>query len=367
MSGQEVIITAADLAESARAYDPALHEAPLVVGHPRTDAPAYGWVSGVESDGVDLFATPHQVDAQFAEMVNAKHFKKRSSSFYPPDHPRNPVPGVWYLKHVGFLGAVPPVIKGLKDYEFAEESGLVTVEFGEYDDLTNSGLWRRLREWIIGKFGQDEADKVVPGWDVASLEQSAQEEIKAEQSQTPFSEPSPQEEPMTEAERKQLADLEAQNATLAAENNKLKSQEAEFAESQTRLKDIETAARRKDIADFVDVLVKAGRVLPADKIGLAAFMEGESSDAVIEFGEGDAKVSKPGSAWLREFLERLPVQVDFSERSAADGVDDVVSFAAPDGYGVDAASMALHIRALAHQKAHPDTDYLAAVKAVNAQ
>jgi hypothetical protein len=75
MSGQSVTITAADLASSAKAYDPALHEAPIVVGHPRTDAPAYGWVTGVSAEG-DLFATPGQVDAQFAEMVEVGRFNQ---------------------------------------------------------------------------------------------------------------------------------------------------------------------------------------------------------------------------------------------------------------------------------------------------
>ncbi|OYW21050.1 MAG: hypothetical protein B7Z43_11640, partial [Sphingomonas sp. 12-62-6] len=37
----------ADLAATAAAYDPAKFEAPIVVGHPALDAPAYGWVRGL--------------------------------------------------------------------------------------------------------------------------------------------------------------------------------------------------------------------------------------------------------------------------------------------------------------------------------
>lgn len=66
-----------------------------------------------------LNAEPHQVDPEFAEMVNAGRFKKISASFYTPDAPNNPVPGVYYLRHVGFLGAQPPAVKGLKQAEFA--------------------------------------------------------------------------------------------------------------------------------------------------------------------------------------------------------------------------------------------------------
>ncbi len=83
------------LRASARAYDPSLHEAPITVGHPKDNQPAYGWVRALEYDDSDgtMRADPHQVDASFTEMVNAGRFKKRSASFYRPDSPHNPVPG----------------------------------------------------------------------------------------------------------------------------------------------------------------------------------------------------------------------------------------------------------------------------------
>lgn len=109
-SGRTLAFTAADLAATAAAYDPAKHEAPLVVGHPATNAPAYGWAEALtQADGA-LEATPHQVDAAFAEMVNSGRFKKISSSFWLPDAPGNPVPGVYYLRHIGFLGAAAPAL-----------------------------------------------------------------------------------------------------------------------------------------------------------------------------------------------------------------------------------------------------------------
>lgn len=44
MSGVTLDFSESDLEASARAYDPAKHEAPIVIGHPKHDAPAYGWV-----------------------------------------------------------------------------------------------------------------------------------------------------------------------------------------------------------------------------------------------------------------------------------------------------------------------------------
>ncbi len=139
MSGATLEFSAADLAATAVAYDPAKHEAPLVVGHPAVDAPAYGWVKALAAVP-DLEAVPHQVDAAFADMVAAGRFKKISASFFLPSAPGNPAPGVYYLRHVGFLGAAPPAVKGLRTPEFAaDEAGIETVEFStaqETDPVT---------------------------------------------------------------------------------------------------------------------------------------------------------------------------------------------------------------------------------------
>lgn len=312
MSGAVIEFTDRDVKAAATAYDPALYQAPIVIGHPAVDAPAYGWVSDIDARGTELYAGSEQVEPQFAGMVRDGRFKKVSAAFFPPAHPRNPVPGVYYLKHLGFLGAAAPAVPGLKPVEYAQDEDLVTLEFSE--DEPNEG-----------------------------------------------------DDTMSDADRARLAELEAKSAQLEAENAKLKTRETEFAEAQTRLVEIETATRRNEIAAFAGELVKQGRLLPADQAGMCAFMESAGADAVIEFAEPAGKVSKPANAWLREFLARLPVQVDFSERAAGDGGAEQTAFAAPDGYGVDAGSMALHVKAVVHQKAHPGTDYLAAVLAVNAQ
>ncbi|MEA2755414.1 MAG: hypothetical protein QOJ54_1703, partial [Aliidongia sp.] len=133
VNGAVIPFTAADLAGSVAAYNAALHEAPLVVGHPSMDKPAYGWVQSLRVDGDRLIAQPDQVDADFAEMVKSGRFKKRSASFYPPDHPANPAPGHWYLKHVGFLGATPPAVKGLREVSFGSIEG--EMEFADYSGL----------------------------------------------------------------------------------------------------------------------------------------------------------------------------------------------------------------------------------------
>ena len=128
MNGDAISFSAADLEATARAYNPSLHEAPLVVGHPAIDAPAYGWVERVGArDGV-LVATPAKVDPAFAEILQAGRYQKVSASFFRPDSKANPTPGVWALRHVGFLGAAAPAVKGLKPIQFSSADDGV-VEF----------------------------------------------------------------------------------------------------------------------------------------------------------------------------------------------------------------------------------------------
>jgi hypothetical protein len=138
MNGSTLSFSEGDVAASVKAYNPNIHEAPLVIGHPKTDAPAYGWVKGLLGNTGLMQAIPYQVDPAFAEMVNAGKFKKMSASFYTPDSPINPVPGVYYLKHVGFLGAQAPAVKGLKPASFGEsEEGVLDIEvdFAECADF----------------------------------------------------------------------------------------------------------------------------------------------------------------------------------------------------------------------------------------
>lgn len=109
----------ADWAKSVvAAYDKSKHEAPIVIGHPQDNAPAYGWVESISFDEASgtLYADIAQVEPQFADLLAQGRFKKRSASFYPPNAAGNPTPGLPYLRHVGFLGAQPPAVKGLADF-----------------------------------------------------------------------------------------------------------------------------------------------------------------------------------------------------------------------------------------------------------
>ena len=344
MSGSTLAFSESDLQASAAAYDPSKHEAPIVIGHPKADAPAYGWIRALQfADGLE--ASPHQIDPQFAEMVQAGKFKKVSASFYTPDSPSNPVPGVYYLRHVGFLGAQPPAVKGLRPLEFADaEQGIVM--FADWTDVQNASLWRRLREWMIGEKGLDVADNILPDYAVQSLEQNALQSDPDDEANSPapqFSETKGA--GMTDEEKARLAALEAENVKLKEQAKTRKAAEIHAAN-----------------AAFAEKLVQEGKILPIQKAVCVAtldFVDGD--EKVVEFGEGDEK--KPLQDAIKAFLESLPKQVDYAERSRDAGAERTVEFAGAPGYSIDPVKLEIHAKALAYQESHK-VDYVTAVKAV---
>lgn len=116
-----------DLDKIVANYDANVHQAPLVVGHPKADSPAYGWVEGLRRSGEALEAQLGQVDGDFEDLVKQGRFNKRSIALYNDLGGRG-----LYLRHLGFLGAQPPEVKGLRKLQFCEfcdNSGFIAVEF----------------------------------------------------------------------------------------------------------------------------------------------------------------------------------------------------------------------------------------------
>jgi len=133
--------SADQLSRIASAYSPCLHEAPVCVNSPAHDAPAFGWVQALRATPDSLFAELQQVYPAFDAMRRAGKFPQVSTAFYPPDSPSNPVPGVWYLRHVAFLGAEAPGVKGLRVAQFSDrEQGVLTFNFfeGNYNMSTRT-------------------------------------------------------------------------------------------------------------------------------------------------------------------------------------------------------------------------------------
>lgn len=354
-SGKTLTFSDADLQAIAANYDPSLHEAPIVIGHPKGDAPAYGWVGSLSTDGKLLSAEPTQVDADFAELVEKGRFKKISASFYLPNAAGNPKPDSYYLRHVGFLGAQPPAVKGLKSAEFNDaEDGVV-----EFSDFTTPNLFSRLRSFIIENFGLKAADDVIPEWQVNTLRDKAVREEAApsglsfaeddenqtqggqEADKAPVQENQSSqngEENMSDEDKKRLADLEAENAQLKA--NAAKEAKAKSEAENTQ---------------FAEALIEDGKLLPKQKDQVLSLLNAETSTA--DFSESGYKSD------LKAFLSELPTAVDFSETAtkdkAAEAADESIQYAE----GTDPERIALDQKARAYMAQH-DCDYATAVNAV---
>lgn len=151
MAGAEALsFSEGQLRATAVAYDPSKSEAPVVVGHPATDAPAFGWVKALDFADGTLGAYVDDLVPEFVDQVKAGRFKRVSASFYAPEATSNPRPGVYYLKHVGFLGAAAPAVPGLRSVSFAADVASFSFEgeFAGEDDgaLSFADMRARLAE-----------------------------------------------------------------------------------------------------------------------------------------------------------------------------------------------------------------------------
>ena len=248
--GRERTWTTADLDKMVAGYNPSDHEAPAVIGHPKDNHPAYGWVEGLKRVGDKLMASFKQVVPEFASMLERGMFKKRSIRVLADGT----------LGHVGFLGAVPPAIKGLKDIEFAEgEDGF------DYDYSEEEAHMKTVEELL--------------------------KELEAEK---------------------------LKNAGLEKERNDFKTKaektDADFAEALKK-------ARQKEVADFVEAGIKEGKILPAwKKQGLADFMSAlEDQGGEYEFSEG--KKESPFT-WFKGFISDFSSHPLFKEMARPEKADE---------------------------------------------
>ena len=267
-SGTSHSFSEADLAATAAAYDPTIREAPLTVGHPESDKPAYGFVRAlqVNADGRLAMSTA-DVQPAFAEMVQARRFPKRSAAFYPPRHPNNPKPGTWYLRHVAFLGAQPPAVAGLRDIQFADDSAGL-VNFSE-------------------------------------------------------AQPTEQEPPMPTPSKKTAEELQAEldqvNAQIAAATERATKAEATAADATARLTQFseqQRAARTAGFVSFAEAQVTAARLRPADKAALVATLEVLADAAPVDFAEGGQVKKLALVDWLKDGVARAEPLVQFGEHAA---------------------------------------------------
>lgn len=264
---------------------------PLVIGHPQTHDEAHGWVQKLWRDGDSLFCDCADVSPALRDKIAARRLPNRSASFFPPRHPHNPTPGRWHLRHVGFLGAVAPAVSGLQPVQFAADDRHAYADFQTFEPAPP----------------QSAAPTAPPAGE-------------------PSSQPQPETSEMTQTPddlSARLTEMQAKLDTVIAERDSAREaldaatkQVAEFAAQAVE----NTKSQNRE---FVESLVRAGRLTPANRAGACAALDTLSGIAdCAEFAAADGKTVQ-ASAWLREFLGAQQVQ-SFASLPVADGGTQVI-------------------------------------------
>lgn len=130
-AGNENTWTDDDLDEIVKVYNEQeeqdKHSAPLVLGHPKDNEPAFGWVEKLMRKGDKLLASITQLSEDIRNDVKDGKYKKVSISLYPSK----------LLRHIGLLGATPPAVKGLADVQFSQcfSEGRESGGYANYEDV----------------------------------------------------------------------------------------------------------------------------------------------------------------------------------------------------------------------------------------
>jgi hypothetical protein len=368
-SGNEKLWTDEDLDSITQKYNNQLpdvrHEAPVVIGHPVNNSPAYAWVDELKRDGDTLLARFSQIDPQFEELVQNGRYKKVSIALYPD----------MMLRHVGFLGAIPPAVKGLKDTEFNDGNSFISF-----------GSETNVEENLCESYANaEQTHNEFSANDEGGMENASAKENKEKTEKEKFSPYNPLIKEKEKKERKEISPSKLENFEedthysvthlksinfqggvmpenytklfqdllgwlgstfneeianqTAAELEKIKAkylnetkQDAtkqgmqandpsqdtavfetkEFQELQRKLETLEADNREMKFNEYFKS--QTGRLVPAQKqIVKLAFEAVRNDSKGFEFSEGGNKVNLTGENLIKRLIESFPNQLEFSE------------------------------------------------------
>ncbi len=314
--GSRVVVDDKFLDEAIVNFNHAHHEPPVVIGHPNLDAPAFGWTHELRRSGTRLEARFSDTNDDFEAMVKAGAFRKRSAAFY--------LTPTATLKHVGFLGAMPPAIKGLQNIKFSEGETVTFERSFNFNEEINMGLEdkdvEKVTEGLFEKmknFFKPETPATILG-----------DDKKPETAVASFS----------EADAKALVG-EAVKAVEVKFAEQMTAKDKQIEALQNSVNHQSASGRRSEIVSFFDKQ-GANKITPAlKKFGIVEFAESlaiadaaDKEKAVACFAEGDD--GKPVEhklgrlEWFQNFVAAMSPFVSFGESfgnlKATSDVDETV-------------------------------------------
>ena len=298
--------TDVDLNTMVNNYKTNKHEAPLVVGHPKENAPAFGWVEELKTDGKLLFAKFRQLVPEFVDAVKKGMYKKRSISLYPD----------LSLRHIGFLGAVPPAVKGLADIKFKESVESIIIEF---NDLNNEKGDIDMTEAEIKKLLEDALKLQKEGLDSNFAEQFKKLEeaniklstelktFKEKKGNTPNSDPKDKKDEDLDINLVNQVEFKEKTAQVAAELAELKKDNT-FLIAQNKATELKN--RVGEYKEFVNDLHSNGKIVSETQSVIVDLMEALHQLGEVNFAEG----KENALVKFKEYLNTQPKLVEFDEK-----------------------------------------------------
>lgn len=329
--GKQVSFSVGDLDQMVT--NVALGKPPAVLGHPKHNDPAYGWAT-LKREGESLFAKFDDVNPAFEAGVKTGAYRNRSVSVVH-DQTRG-----WRVRHVGWLGAAPPAIDGLKPVDFAAADGAEVHEFGAMEDFNlawalreAASMFRRLRDWLIERDGVEKADAVLAGYSIDTLATAA-DAIQAEAQQDAAEEAAQGDMgSLYSSNRKgQTMSLTPEDLQRAADEAAARTRtelQAQFSAQAAELERLQSERRAERIAAQITQWKAEGRLLPAEVPGMAEFMAALETGGGAEFSfsaPGTAEPAKKSPAtWFAEFMGSRGVLVELGKRVGAGGTSTDVT------------------------------------------
>ena len=209
-------------------FNPNRRDQPAVIGHPDTNSPAWGWVSDLKRKGRRVFARFDRTDPWFFRAVKGGRFPKRSAKVHPTKG----------LIHVGFLGAVPPAIKGMQEIHGSRDGETVTFSFSEGNMKKDNKKLQKALENIQDQIDEITSQEGAEGEAFAALKDGFDEAIKLQ----------------NKAHKREVSGLKKEIKTLTKAKEKAEAFSAPGASKKRKKK------RKKGVSG----LVKNKSILPAD-------------------------------------------------------------------------------------------------------
>jgi hypothetical protein len=308
----------------------ALGAAPAVLGHPKHDDPAYGWVraDGAKRDGTSLYVKFDDINPAFEAGVSSGAYRNRSVSVF------NDKDAGWRIRHVGWLGATPPAIEGLTPLDYSAEVDAYEFDAGDWDVgyalADTAELLRGLREQMIAKDGLEAADAALPNWRIQSVADAAQRvknTARAEQDDgiRPFSQPNNSGGVMsfTQEQLDAATAKAAQEAGAKARKEAEDASAAQFSASQAALNKLISERQAERISAQITGWKATGIVTPAQEPGLAEFMGSlESAGGEFAFSASDkTNVKKTPAQFFSDFMASRKPVVKLGQMLGQEGAD----------------------------------------------